>query len=224
MNVGRPRQLVVIAGTGTEVGKTWVGARLVEMLRARGVGVSARKPAQSFEPSDPTTDADVLAEATGEPVDEVCPPHRRYQVPMAPPMAAAALGRPTFTIADLASEISWPSSTDVGLVESAGGVRSPLADDGDTVTLVEELRPDQVLLVADAGLGTINGVRLSVEALGARRHGASITVVLNRFDGRDDLHRRNHAWLTERNGLTVVTDVDDASRSIEAALVGSSGP
>jgi dethiobiotin synthetase len=221
---GRPRQLVVIAGTGTDVGKTWVGARLAEVLRVRGLDVSARKPAQSFEPTDRITDAHVLADATGDEVHAVCPPHRCYEVPMAPPMAAAALGRPAFTIADLASEIRWPSSPDVGLVESAGGVRSPLADDGDTTTLVAALRPHQVLLVADAGLGTINGVRLSVAALDADRRGPSILVFLNRFLADDELHRCNRAWLIERCGFTVVTDIDDASRRIEAALVGSSGP
>jgi dethiobiotin synthetase len=54
---------------------------------------------------------------------------------------------------------------DVGLVETAGGVRSPQADDGDVLDLVAAIAPDHVILVADAGLGTINAVRLSVAAL-----------------------------------------------------------
>jgi dethiobiotin synthetase len=216
--------VVVIAGTRTEIGKTWLTTQLAEDLRARGVTVSARKPAQSFDAGDRITDAHQLAEATGETAADVCPHHRWYEVPMAPPMAAELLGRPPFSVADLALEIAWGfPAPRVGLVESAGGVRSPLARDGDTVTLVEELQPSLVVLVADAGLGTINDVRLSREALDRGAHVASIVVFLNHFDGRDELHRRNRSWLAERDRFEVRTAVGEVSGRVRAALVRSSG-
>ena len=113
---------------------------------------------------------------------------------MAPPMAAEALGRPPFAIADLVHELRWPHDrVEVGLVETAGGVRSPLAADGDCLALCGVLEPDLVVLVADAGLGTINAVRLTVEALVGVR--APVVVVLNRFDAADGLHERNLEWL-----------------------------
>ncbi|MBV8160920.1 MAG: dethiobiotin synthase, partial [Acidimicrobiia bacterium] len=162
----RPERLVFVAGTGTEVGKTWVAARLAEQLRARGRHVAARKPAQSFAAAEwGQTDADVLAGATGEKVEDVCPRHRWYEVAMAPPMAADTLGRPAINVGDLAAEVAFPAGIDVGLVETAGGVRSPLAHDGDTVDLAALLEPDAVILVADPGLGTINAVLLSFAAL-----------------------------------------------------------
>ena len=46
--VVRPERVVLVCGTGTEVGKTWVCGRLLRELRDRGLSVSARKPAQSF--------------------------------------------------------------------------------------------------------------------------------------------------------------------------------
>ena len=107
------------------------------------------------------TDADVLGAATGQRPDAVCPPHRWLPLPMAPPMAADALGRPPFTIADLVAEVRRPTMPTSCFVESAGGVRSPLAADGDTVTLADACAPALVVLVADAGLGTINAVRLA---------------------------------------------------------------
>jgi dethiobiotin synthetase len=201
--------IVLIAGTGTEVGKTWVASTVAARLRARGREVRARKPAQSFEPGDTRTDADVLGEATGEPAKTVCPPHRWFPIPMAPPMAAAALDRPTFTIADLVADLR-DDDTGILLVESAGGVRSPLADDGDTVTLAKALRPTVTVLVADAGLGTINAVRLSVAALAPHR----VVVALNRFDLGDDLHVRNRDWLVRREGLEVVTDPEALADAI----------
>ena len=81
--------------------------------------MAARKPAQSFAPGEGPTDADVLAAATGERAHEVCPPHRWYEVPMAPPMGADVLGRSPFTVAALADELRWPPGVGVGLVESA---------------------------------------------------------------------------------------------------------
>jgi dethiobiotin synthetase len=211
--VSRPGWLVVVTATGTEVGKTWVGARVLERLRARGRRVAARKPAQSFEPGRGPTDADVLAAATGEDPRAVCPAARWYEVALAPPMAARALGRPRFAIADLVDELRWPGPLDVGLVEGVGGPRSPLAADGDTVDLAAAVGADAVVLVADAGLGTIHAIRLAAPALAAI---APLTVVLNRYDADDELHRANRAWLAERERLAVVDSVDALSGRITA--------
>ena len=195
------RVLLVVSGTGTGVGKTWVTARLLATLRAAGVPVAARKPAQSFHPGESPTDAEVLAAASGEDPRAVCPPHRWLPRAMAPPMAAAALGLPPFTIADLAGELALPQEGVVA-VEGAGGARSPLADDGDTVDLARALGADAVLVVADAGLGTISATRLAVAAFAP----LPVTVLLNRFDPSDELHAANLAWLRERCGLDVLTD------------------
>lgn len=191
---------MLVLGTGTGVGKTWMAAAVAGRLRASGLRVAARKPAQSFAPGDGATDAAVLARATGESAAEVCPPHRWYEAPMAPPMAAAALGRAPFAIADLVAEVAWPGGVHVGLVEGVGGVRSPLADDGDGVDLAAALAPDRVCLVTGSGLGAVNAVLCSVAPLA----GWPVVVACNRFDADDEVHRRNRAWLEERAGLDVV--------------------
>jgi dethiobiotin synthetase len=212
-----PAQLWLVAGTGTEVGKTWIASALIRSLRAAGLRVGARKPVQSFESgdladasTDAPTDADLLAAASGEPAEVVCPRHRWYERAMAPPMAAAALSRPPFTIADLVDELGWPEAVDVGVVESAGGVRSPLASDGDTVDLARALSPTLVVLVADAGLGTINAVRLSGRAFGDD----PLVVVLNRYDETNELHRANRAWLADRDGFDLVVDAGALTRRV----------
>ncbi|HUY21672.1 MAG TPA: dethiobiotin synthase [Acidimicrobiales bacterium] len=210
----RPAVVVLVAGTGTDVGKTWVAARLLETWRVAGLSVAARKPAQSFAEGAGPTDAEVLGAASGEEPATVCRPGRSYRVPLAPPMAADALGLPPPTLADLVGELAWPpAGTDVGLVEMAGGVRSPQADDGDTTDMVRAIGPDGVVLVADAGLGTVNAVRLSVRALtDVRRDGRPPlvpVVVLNRFDASSDLHRRNLAWLRDRDGACVLPATPD---------------
>lgn len=201
----RPSRLVGVCGTATEVGKTWVGAQVASALVAGGHRVAARKPLQSFDPDDPhPTDAEVLAAVTGEDPHDVCPADGWYPVPMAPPMAADALGRPCPSLAEVVARIAWPGAApDVGLVETVGGVRSPLADDGHSGDLVRALGVDVVLLVADAGLGTIDAVRHGVAALDR----LPVVVHLNRYDDGDDLHRRNRAWLADRDHFDVTVDV-----------------
>ena len=212
----RPEMLIGVCGTATEVGKTWAGAELARVLRAEGRTVAARKPLQSFDPDDGTaTDAEVLAAATGEPVTDVSPHSGWYPIPMAPPMAAAALGRECPTLTDVVASIRWPDApADVGLVETVGGIRSPLAEDGDSRDLVRALGVDLVVLVADAGLGTIDAVRSAVDQLAT----VPTVVLLNRFDGDDDLHRRNQDWLVGRDGFHVVTTVTDLTRSVLAYI------
>ncbi|MPY92509.1 MAG: AAA family ATPase [Acidimicrobiia bacterium] len=197
---GEPDRVVVIVGTGTEVGKTWATCVMAAEARSRGRRVAARKPAQSYK-SGPT-DADLLAAATSEQAHEVCPAHRWYRTPMAPPMAAAVLGRPPFTLDQLVKELRWPAATELGFVETAGGVRSPLAEDGDSVDFAHRLQPTLTVLVADAALGTINATRLAMNVLAS----LDVVVLLNRYDASDRLHRLNRQWLEDRDGLPVVVD------------------
>ncbi len=205
--------VIAFAGTGTDVGKTFVAAALIERLRATGSTVLVRKPVQSFAPGDTATDAEVLARAAGVTPTEVCPEHRWIPLPMAPPMAAEALGLPSFTVADLTDEVlaNFPDRMPL-IVETAGGVRSPIATDGDVADFVRALEPALVVLVADAGLGTINVVRLSRDALWKER---LVVVYLNRFDARSDLHVRNRDWLVQRENLVVVTGLDGLVKLVE---------
>src|SRR5262249_55176426 len=149
------------------------------------------------------TDAEILAEATGETPSTVCAPTRTYPLAWAPPMAAAELGRSRFTTADIVRELEFAPATDVGFVEGAGGPRSPLAADGDNIDVAAALAPDVVVLVADAGLGTINAVRLSVTAFSAPALATvPIVVALNRYVA-DGLPARNRDVLADGDGFDV---------------------
>lgn len=215
----RPKRVVVVAGTGTEIGKTFMGAAILRELRGQGRTVSARKPAQSFEPDDATTDARELGSATGEDPEVVCPPHRWYPVPMAPPMAAATLDKPPFTTAELAAEVmaSWETNepaADICLVETAGGSWSPQASDGLHVgDFADAMQADAVLLVADAGLGVINAVRGAMAAFSPAR---PVVVMLNRYDASNALHDANRVWLIDFDHLHVVVDAAEAATALNA--------
>ena len=221
-------------GTGTEIGKTWAAAGLARVLRERGLAVRACKPVQSHDPAELVpTDAEALADATGQSPDAVCPPERTYPVPLAPPMAAAKLGRACPGLDELAricrsgpapvgAEAGVGDGGGVGaggagaaaasaggaglcIVEGAGGLYSPLAADGDNLGLIERLDPDRVVVVAPAGLGAIHDVVACAAGLAPRRPVA----FLNRFDPGAEVHRLNLDWLTAVRGLTAATSLRD---------------
>jgi dethiobiotin synthetase len=198
----RPERLIVVVGTHTEVGKTWACQKLIHLWKAKGLSVAARKPVQSFDAGSAPTDAELLAEASAEDVHTVCPSHRWYERAMAPPMAADALDRPRIALAQLVVELRWPAQADAGLVETVGGLLSPLAHDGSSLDLLRLLEPDDVILVADAGLGTINAIRLSLQVLTTCR----VQILLNRYDASNELHGLNAAWLRNHDGLRVAID------------------
>jgi dethiobiotin synthetase len=189
--------IVVVSATGTEVGKTWFTARTIEFLRERGAETHARKPVQSFEPGEPT-DAEILARASGDHMSDVC--RHSYELPLAPPMAARALGKGDMRLIDIMWDLHIPDSG-ITFVEGVGGPRSPLASDGDTVGLATSLRADAIVLVAQAELGVINDVRLCLDAFAPYQ----VIVALNRFDPIDEMHTRNRDWLRDEVGAEVVT-------------------
>jgi dethiobiotin synthetase len=203
---------VGITATGTEVGKTWLGSRLAAALRGMGLQVAARKPAESFDPSERVPrDSEVLAAATGEDPGQVCPPHRRYPLAAAPPMAADELGMPAIHVHELAAEISWPPATDVVLVEGAGGIRSPLAHDGDFLDLAVAIGMDLLVVVANCHLGVISEVRTAADAIGGRFPSVAF---LNHFDPSSWVASRSADWLADRFGFSVHTKVDDLAAQI----------
>lgn len=203
----RPERLVVVTGPGTEVGKTWAIVQITGRLRAAGFAVAARKPAQSFSSNDADTDASLLGQATATDPRAVCPAHRWYPLPLAPPMAADALGRPPIALDDLVAELDWPPGVDIGFLEGAGGLCSPIAHDGDTLALINRLRPDLVLFVANPALGIISHTRLAALALADN----PLLVLLNRHDNTDQVNRRSRDWLATVDSLAVVTTTTAAA-------------
>lgn len=197
--------MVFVAGTGTEVGKTWAAAGLARLLREAGRVVAACKPAQSYDPDEGgPTDAAVLAAATGQDPDEVCPPDCTYPVPLAPPMAASKLERPCPTLDEMASSCCFEATVDIGLVEGVGGLYSPIASDGHNLDLIERVQPDLVVVVASAALGGIHDTMACTLPLSAYR----LAVFCNRFDPRDDVHALNVRWLRD-TGLDVAVSLPE---------------
>ncbi len=170
-----PRSLtsvVLVTGTGTDVGKTVVTAALAAVVRARGSDVAVVKPVQTgLGPGDPG-DVDEVRRLVGDDIST----HElvRLRDPLAPEAAARREGTSLPPVALHAKRIGEiAAETEVVFVEGAGGLLVRLDDRGGTLAdLGTGLRYKGVgcgvVLVASAGLGTLNTAALTAEALAAR--------------------------------------------------------
>ncbi len=185
-----------VTGTDTGVGKTEVACGLVRGHRARGLDVGAMKPAQSGHAPGEPSDADRLRAAAGDadPAELVCP--YTFGPPLAPAVAARLEGR-TVSLPRLLDAARALAARHAALVvEGAGGLMTPLTGRETFADLAVALGLP-VLVVARAGLGTVNHVALTCEALRARGlvvHG----VVLNRTSGGHDPSEPHNAGEIER--------------------------
>src|SRR5271170_2637 len=140
---------ILITGTDTGVGKTTVGCALAFALKARGLRVGVMKPVETGVEQAPM-DAVALKAAAGSehPLELICP--FRYRLPLAPAAAAQAEGKPLpdlDRIKDSFSEIA--ASSDIVLVEGAGGLAVPITWDLNYADLARELDLEIVVVVAN---------------------------------------------------------------------------
>ncbi|MCL2550809.1 MAG: dethiobiotin synthase [Actinomycetia bacterium] len=159
--------IVVVTGTGTEVGKTVATAAVAAASLAQGLSVAVLKPAQTGVAEDEPGDAAEVARLAGA-VTAV--ELARYPEPLAPATAAARAGLPPIGPTDIAEAAAKLSAVhDVVLVEGAGGLLVRYDQEGSTLADAAALMHAGVLLVAPAGLGTLNATALTAEALRARK-------------------------------------------------------
>src|SRR6478672_12727722 len=172
-----------ITGTGTGVGKTYVGALIARTLSDAGRRVGVYKPVASGcemrggELVSP--DAVALWEAAGRPatLQQVCP--QRFAAPLAPHLAARAEGRQVDSKLLRRGIEFWRTTSDVVIVEGAGGLMSPISDEDYNADLVAAFG-FPLLVVAANVLGTINATLQTLITARTFRDGLHVAgVVLN---------------------------------------------
>jgi len=157
---------VVVLGTGTDVGKTYVTSCLVRGLRARA-SVVALKPVESGVEASATGDAGTIALAAGHsPRLSIW----RFPRPVSPHLGARERGLPL----DVTEVAGWVAQQEadagaaVSVVELAGGAFSPLGHGVTNVDLALALDPALWLLVAPDSLGVLHDVTATLRALPRR--------------------------------------------------------
>ncbi|PJE97947.1 dethiobiotin synthase [Streptomyces carminius] len=160
--------VLVVTGTGTEVGKTVTVAALAAAAVVAGRSVAVLKPAQTGVAGDEPGDAAEVRRLAGAEVTAV--ELARYPDPLAPETAARRAGLPPVDPGEAAEAArTLAKEHDLVLVEGAGGLLVRFDGRGATLADVAELLGAPVLVVAAAGLGTLNATALTAQALRSRR-------------------------------------------------------
>ncbi|TWE12146.1 dethiobiotin synthase [Rudaeicoccus suwonensis] len=194
--------VIVVTGTDTDVGKTVATAAIAACLQHAGRSVAAYKPTQTGVTGADPGDMDVVARLTGVPTSE----GTRLIAPMAPRAAAA---REAVALPDLEAHLAevrrLTSAYDHVLVEGAGGLLVELTDGAQTLADLAVAVPHcGIVLVARSGLGTLNHVALTREAL-QRRGIRSLGVIIGSWPtSPDEIEIDNRAYLQDAPLLGVL--------------------
>lgn len=178
----------MLTGTGTGVGKTVVTAAVAALALHRRRSVAVLKPAQTgLQPGEPG-DVDEVTRLAGG--DVTTWELARFPDPLAPATAARRAGiMPVTPKQAAAAAVELARGHDLVLVEGAGGLLVRMDDHGGTLADVAWSAGAPVLIVANAGLGTLNETALTAEAL--RRRGIECAgVVVGSWPAEPDLAAR----------------------------------
>jgi dethiobiotin synthetase len=181
--------LIVVSGTGTGVGKTVTTAAVAALARARGERVAVVKPVQTGEPPGTPGDLGTVAALAG-----VTDRHElaRFPDPLSPEAAARTAGRSPLDLRRAATYIAaLAEDRQQVIVEGAGGLLVRYDAAGSTIADLAAMLAAPVLVVTEAGLGTLNHTALTLEALAARKL-ACAGVVIGSWPARPDLAERSN--------------------------------
>jgi dethiobiotin synthetase len=152
----RSARVLVVTGTGTEIGKTHISAALLHAIRLRGRRTAGLKPVETGVTADAVTDAERLAAAS---TFHVTHPAYAFPAPISPHLAARDAGAPPIPIDGIRDFVARAAGeVDLVLVELAGGLFTPVSDTVFNADIAAALTPDATILVAPDRLGVLHDV------------------------------------------------------------------
>jgi dethiobiotin synthetase len=199
-----------ITGTDTNVGKTFVASMLARRAQTKQCRVFAFKPIETGCVDALGSDQKMLVESAGSWQEGALKGAVQLRRSVAPFVAARDEGRSI----DVATLIMWAHSgtqlADLTIVEGAGGWRVPITDEIDMAAFAKQIGLP-VLLVARAGLGTINHSLLSLEAIARDGCRVAALVMSRRPDDDRKLAIENLEEIARRWGGSCLLLEDDPS-------------
>ncbi len=187
---------ILVTATDTGVGKTFIAYNLVYTLRERGIKVGYLKPVETGV-EDVPQDGSLLCSLTGQNLEEAVPV--RYSLPLSP-YAGILEEKRDFSLTALKEHyLRLLEKYEFLVVEGAGGIAVPIKRDYNYAHLALDWGLD-LLLVARAGLGTLNHTYLSyfyANSMNLRVLG----ILMNRFEERDVSERTNPIIVEELTGI-----------------------
>lgn len=210
-----------ITGTGTDIGKTYVTGLMVKKLAANGKNPGYYKAAMSGnerrqDGSLIPGDALFVQQCSGitQPLEEMCP--YVYENAYSPHLASRIEGNPVMMNVVKQGFSSVMEKYDYVTVEGSGGILCPICFDEEKIQLediVKELNLSSII-IADAGLGTINSVVLTVEYMKAK-HMEVKGVIFNHFHPGNVMEEDNIFMCEYMTGLPTLAKVEDGAEELD---------
>ena len=211
---------IFVVGTGTDIGKTYVAGLILKKLLSEGINAAYFKAAMSGNARD-SENAIIPGDAvyvkgvsgTNQPLSEMC--RYIYEAAYSPHLAAKVENNPVDFEEVLRRFDELAGKYDCVIMEGSGGILCPIRLDEKTIWLEDFVRARdfECLLVADAGLGTINAVGLTVyymKSKGLKLGG----IIFNRFEPGNILHEDNLRVCEALTGLRVIACVKNNDKDI----------
>lgn len=211
---------IFITATGTDIGKTYISALIVKKMRESGLNCGYFKPVLSGvrELAGHLVDSDanyVVQMAEIPATADECVSYW-WKEAVSPHLAAKRAGQ-KIDISKIKYDFAQISKKyDYLLIEGAGGITCPLIIEKDEKYLLKDLIWElglSTIIVADAGLGTINSTLLTVEY--ARANGIEVEgIILNNYDSNNFMHWDNLEQVEALTGVNVVATVSKGANEI----------
>jgi len=194
---------IFVTGTDTGCGKTYVTILLAEYFTKQGIDVGVMKPIAAGPRAE--NDAILLKKKLKlkDPITLINPIHFKH--PLAP-YPASKMEKKKVNINKILSAYKKLSTRHkLILVEGIGGVLVPVSKNIFIVDLIQILGLPTII-VARAGLGTINHTLLTVEALKKRKI-KILGIILNGFRGKEISEKTNARIIEELSGIPVIAKI-----------------
>ncbi len=196
---------IFVVGTGTDIGKTYVTGLLLKYLRDNGYGATYFKAALSGAIRDengvlvPGDAVEVLSMAGLEEDTDFLVPYI-YEAEVSPHLASQIEGNPVNLKAVKEAYEKVSQKYDYIVMEGSGGIVCPIRyegkDDENNIMLEDIIKylDLDVILIADAGLGTINSIVTTVEYL-KNRNIHVCGIIMNNY--KDELMENDNIKMVE---------------------------
>jgi len=195
------RRGIFITGTDTEVGKTIFSCGLAQLLKDRGIDIGVMKPFASGSRADALR----LMKVQGgkQKLEEINP--QFFSQPLAPYIASRLAGKKINLKKVFTGFKKITRRHQFTLVEGLGGVLVPITNKYFLLDLIKDFALPAIV-VARAGLGTINHTLLTVQTL--QKNGIEVLgVVLNGMKNKSLVEKTNQRAIAELAKLDFVITI-----------------
>lgn len=206
---------IFITGTGTDVGKTYVTALIVKKLNEQGIKTGYYKAAISGANSIENSDAGYVKKISKINQKEDTLLSYIYETPVSPHLASKIEKNPVNMTKILKDFNRVKNEYDFVVVEGSGGIVCPIRYDNIENIFLEDIIKKlelKSLIVADAGLGTINSVVLTVSYMKSKNITVS-GIILNNYKG--GIMEEDNIYMIEKiTGVKVISCVSKDDKDI----------